>query len=322
LPRIAYILYRQDITIRPQKLLKEAIMKKGIIVTIGLLLAAVLLTVGVMGCSNNSPDNPPPEVSPSIPETPETPATVPAATPANINVSLNTQNEGIWVSGSGKVAVTPDIAVLQLGIEAQEPNVAESEAKASEAMDKVKTALTDNGVAEKDIQTQNFRIRQRTRWDDEQQMEVVVGYRVTNDVIAKVRELGKVSDIIEAVVAAGGDYTRIDDLGFTIEDTTAYYDEAREKAMADAKEKAEKIAGLAVVKLGMPTYINESASTPYLSGISYSMAEPTPAPAPVVIDTPMPISPGEVEITVNMQVAYEIEKIVLGGPGMIPDTGE
>jgi len=297
-------------------------MKKGFILT-SLLLATLLLTIGLLGCNGNTPAEITPEPTQPTVTQPTTPA--PTTTPANVNVSLNTQTEGIWVSGSGKVAVTPDIAILQLGIEAQEPTVAEAEDKASEAMDKVKTALTDNGVAEKDIQTQNFRIRQRTRWDDEQQMEVVVGYRVTNDVIAKVRDLGKVSDIIEAVVAAGGDYTRIDDLGFTIEDPTAYYDEAREKAMADAKEKAEKIAELASVKLGMPTYINESASTPYL-GASYGMAVPAPTPAPeIIVETPMPISPGEVEITVNMQVAYEIEDkspIVVQGEGKVYIEGD
>jgi uncharacterized protein YggE len=303
-------------------------MKKGITATIGLLLSIALLTIGVIGCGDNTSDNPSPEASPPIPETPELSTTIPAATPPEFNVSLNTQTEGIWVSGSGKVAVSPDIALLELGIEAQEVSIAEAEAKASEAMDKVKTALTDNGVAEKDIQTQNFRIRQRTRWDDEQQMEVVIGYRVTNDVIAKVRDLGKVSDIIEAVVAAGGDYTRIDDLGFTVEDPTAYYDEAREKAMTDAKEKAEKIAELAGMKLGAPTYINESASTPYLGGMGYEMVAPVPAPAPeIIVETPMPISPGEVEITVSVQAAYEMKRapevtVPPVEPGIIPPQGQ
>jgi uncharacterized protein len=297
-------------------------MKKGSILIISLLVAAALLTVGVVGCSNTSPaDSPSPSPSPSIPTNPETPATVPTASP-EVNVSLNTQAEGIWVSGTGKVAVTPDIALLQLGIETQEATVAEAQAKASEAMDKVKASLTDSGVAEKDIQTRSFRISQRTRWDDVQQQEVVTGYRVTNQVVAKIRDMEKVSSIIDAVVAAGGDYTRISSLNFSVDDPTAYYDEAREKAMTDAKEKAQKIAGLAGLLLGKPTYINESASTPYLGGMGYEMAIPAPTPAPIIVETPPSISPGEVEITVNMQVAYEIVKIVLGGPGIIPDTRE
>ncbi|MDD4985715.1 MAG: SIMPL domain-containing protein [Dehalococcoidales bacterium] len=283
-------------------------MKKSSILTISLLLAVALLTAGVMGCSNTSPaDSPSPSPSPSIPANPETPATVPAKTP-EVNVSLNTQAEGIWVSGSGKVAVTPDIALLQLGIETQEATVAEAQAKASEAMDKVKASLTDSGVAEKDIQTRSFRISQRTRWDDVQQQEVVTGYRVTNQVVAKIRDMEKVSSIIDAVVAAGGDYTRISSLNFSVDDPTAYYDEAREKAMADAERKAEQIAGLAGMKLGMPTYINESATTPVssYSVMSYEMQIPAPMPAPAIVIPETSVSPGEIEISINMQVAYSV----------------
>jgi len=279
-------------------------MRKGSILIISLLVAAALLTVGVMGCSNTSPaDSPSPAPSPSIPENPETPATVPAASP-EVKVSLNNQVEGIWVSGTGKVTVTPDIATLQLGIEAQEASVSEAQAKASEAMDKVMTALTSNGVAEKDdVQTQYFRIRQRTRWDEAQQQEVVIGYRVTNQVVAKIRDMDKVSTIIDAVVAAGGDYTRINNLSFSIDDPSAYYDEAREKAMADAKDKAEQIASLAGMKLGDPTYISEGIVTPVSRGAVYGLNAPMPAPAPA----PAPsISPGEIEISVNIQIAYSI----------------
>lgn len=273
-------------------------MKKGIILTLSMLLVAVLLTVGLFGCSpSNSVGTNTPAGSPQ--------AAPPQSSPSEVKVSLNNQVKGIWVSGTGKVAVSPDIAVLRLGIETQEVTVSEAQAKASEAMDKVKTALTQSGVAEKDMQTQNFRIRQRTRWDDEQQQEVVIGYRVTNDVVAKIRDMEKIGDIIDAVVAAGGDYTRIDDLGFSVDDPSAYYDEAREKAMAEAKAKAEKIAELAGMKLGEPTYINESTSTPYLGGMSYEMAMPAPAPAPIVVEA-LPISPGEIEIRVNTQIAYSI----------------
>jgi len=278
-------------------------MKKGIILTLSLLLAGVLLTAGLFGCGNNSPA----ETKPSAVTPPAAPA--PVATPPEVNVSLNTQTKGIWVSGSGKVAVTPDIALLRLGIEAQEVSVVEAQASAKEAMAKVMAALAESGVAEKDIQTQNFRIRQRTRWDDEKQQEVVTGYTVTNDVIAKIREMDKTGEIIDAVVTAGGDYTRIDDLNFSVEDPAAYYDEARENAITDAKDKAEKIAALSGVRMGDPTYITESSSSSFYNYMSMGMAMPTAIPAPVIITEAASISPGEVEITVNMQVAYEIEDI-------------
>jgi len=300
-------------------------MKKGIIVTLGLLLAVVLLTASITGCSDNSPaDSPLPPDGPAETSPPAVAPPAPAA-PSEVNVSLNTQTEGIWVSGTGRIAVNPDIAILRLGIEAQEVSVAEAQDSSSAAMEKVMTALSDSGVEEKDVQTQDFRIRQRTRWDDEQQQEVVIGYRVTNDVVAKIRDMEKIGDIIDAVVAAGGDYTRIDDLNFSVEDPSAYYDEAREKAIDDAKGRAEKIADLAGVKLGDPTYINESASTPYLGGgMGYEMAAPTPAPAPtIIVQTALPISLGEVEITVNIQVAYGITKVVLSSSSYyVPPTSE
>ena len=284
-------------------------MKRGFILTLSLILAAVLLTAGLLGCNSGNPTDTTPPAAPA----PAAPTTAPALTaptpaaPAEVSVSLNTQMEGIWVSGTGRVPVAPDIAILRLGIETQEVSVSEAQAKASEAMDKVMAALTESGVAEKDMQTQNFRIRQRTRWDDEQQQEVVVGYRVTNDVVAKIRDMEKIGDIIDAVVAAGGDFTRINDLGFSVEDPSAYYDEAREKAMDDAKGKAEKTAGLAGLQLGEPTYTSESAITPFLGGMGYEMmAAPMPAPALAPVMAPPPISPGEVEIIVNMQIAYSI----------------
>ncbi|GAH90830.1 unnamed protein product, partial [marine sediment metagenome] len=111
-------------------------------------------------------------------------------------VDLNSQQEGIWVSGTGKVTVTPDIATLRLGIAAQAATVAEAQSQATEAMDRVMTALIDNDVAEEDIQTQYFSIRQVTKWDREKEEEIVIGYRVTNMVTAKIREIDKTGSII------------------------------------------------------------------------------------------------------------------------------
>ena len=213
-------------------------------------------------------------------------------------IDLNNQQEGIWVSGEGKVTVTPDLATLGLGIEAQAKTVAEAQSQAAEAMGRVTAALTDSGVDEKDIQTQYFSITQVTRWDDETQQDIVIGYRVTNTVAAKIREIDKIGSIIDVVAAAGGDYTRINSIAFSVDDPTAYYGEARQKAMADAIAKAEQMAELAGVELGKPTYISEWESYP----VNYiEMARAVPAP----VETP--ISPGEIELTLTVQVAYTIE---------------
>ena len=168
-------------------------------------------------------------------------------------LNINNQQEGVWVSGRGEVMAVPDIATLRLGVEVQAASVAAAQSQATEAMDEVMAALTDNGVAEKDIQTQYFSIRQVTKWDKEKEEEIVVGYRVTNKVTAKIRDIDKAGAIIDAVAEAGGDLTRIDSIGFSVDDPSAYYEEAREKAMADAKAKAEQLAELADAKLGKAT---------------------------------------------------------------------
>ena len=253
------------------------------ILWLAVILALVIIVLGMAGCDGfTSP-------------TPRTSSTSP----------ITSQNTGIWVSGTGEVTVTPDIATLRVGVEAQETTVAVAQDKANEAMSQVMATLTDGGVAKEDIQTQHFRIRQRTRWDEKTGEEIVVGYRVTNTVTAKIREIEKVGGIVDAVVKAGGDLIRVDDLDFSVDDPSIYYDEARQQAMADAKNRAEQLADAADVKLGEPTYIAESAHMPPIyEGIVYSMAEgPVPAPAPAPVP---PTSPGEVKISLTVQVAYSI----------------
>ena len=211
------------------------------------------------------------------------------------------QNTGIWVTGQGEAMAVPDIAELRLGVEARADTVAEAQTQASETMDSVVAVLKDNGVAEKDIQTQRFSIYPVTRWIREKDEEEIIGYRVTNIVLAKIREMDKVGDIIDAVAEAGGDLTQIQGISFTVDDPTPYYEEARAKAVKDAKDKALQLADLADVKLGKPTYISEGTTylPPVVRGLPEAEAVPMPAPE-------TPISPGELKITLTIQIAYAI----------------
>jgi uncharacterized protein YggE len=186
-----------------------------------------------------------------------------------------------------------------LGISSQQASVAEAQTEAATAMNKVMASLKDGGVADKDVQTQYFSIQQVTRWDEDKQREIVIGYRVSNMVVAKIREIAKTGAIIDAVAVAGGDNTRIDNIGFSIDDPSSYRKDARDEAMADAKAKAEQLANLSGVKLGKPTYISESISYPVYP--SYTPAAPMPSPAPVTS-----ISPGEMKISLDIQVVYDI----------------
>jgi len=211
------------------------------------------------------------------------------------------QNTGVWVTGQGEAMAVPDIATLSLGIETRGDTVAEAQAQAIEAMDKVMETLKDNGIEEKDIQTQRFSIYPITRWLEREDKEEIIGYRVTNMVTAKIRKVEKAGVVIDAVAKAGGDYTRIQNISFAVDDTEPYYEEARAKAMEDAKNKAEQLADLAGVRLGKPTYVSEGAVySPLTTRVSYEGGMAVPA-APET-----PISPGELKLTINVQVAYAI----------------
>ena len=251
-------------------------MKNKWLIALGLV--GVLLVAGLAGCSGN------------------------VGTPSPVQVNMNSQQEGIWVNGEGKVVAVPDVATISLGISAQANTVALAQSQASEAMNNVMKALTDNGVAKKDIQTRQFSINKVSRWDKDTQQEIVIGYQVTNTVIAKVRDIPKTGTVIDAVALAGGDLTHIDGISFSIDDPTAYQAEAREKAIAAASAKAEQMAKLSDVTLGKPTYISESSFIPgpvYRTDMAKESSVPTA--------TPTPIEVGEQEIRINVQITYAIK---------------
>jgi hypothetical protein len=227
--------------------------------------------------------------------------------PGNVGGTLelkgifNSQQQGIWVNGEGKVTAVPDVAILSLGIESQEATVALAQSAAASAMDSVMKALKDGGVKESDIQTQSLSVQKVTRWDNDKQQEITIGYRVSNMVTAKIRAVAKAGTVIDAVAAAGGDLTRINSIGFTVDDPKPYQEQARVQAVADAAAKAKKLAETSGVKLGMPTYISESSDVPVPIYRDAMFAKAEAAPA---VETP--VSPGELEITANVQLAYAI----------------
>jgi uncharacterized protein YggE len=212
------------------------------------------------------------------------------------------QPAGIWVSGTGTVTVVPDIAILSVGVSDKEITVVAAQATAADAMTKLIAALKANGIADKDIQTTGYSIQQVTRYDNIKNEVIPDGYNVSNTVNAKIRALDKVGAIIDAVATAGGDATRINGVSIQVEKPEGYFGEARGKAMADAKAKADQLASLAGMKLGAAYYITENSgyTNPPIPYFAKDMAGGIAAQAVT------PISAGETEVTLTVQVAYAI----------------
>jgi uncharacterized protein YggE len=219
-----------------------------------------------------------------------------------VTVNTNGQQQGIWVTGEGKVIVTPDVAIISVGIQSQETTVAAAQAKAAAAMDQLMQALKAQGVADKDIQTSSFYISQVVQYDNSKQQQIVVGYMVSNTVTVKIRDVKKAGTTIDAVAEAGGDLTRINGITFTVDDPTNYYNDARGKAIDNAVAKAKQMADKAGVKLGKVTYITENNNfTPIYQ--SFDMKATAGAPVPAISTS---VSPGELTITTTVQITYSI----------------
>ncbi|RJO61522.1 MAG: DUF541 domain-containing protein [Dehalococcoidia bacterium] len=252
-------------------------MKKGLLI-LGTALAVLVLAVSAWGCGSFS-----------------------SGSGSDVNQSnISQQNNGIWVTGVGKVTMTPDLAVVSLGVQAQASTVANAQQQAAKAMADVIAALKGNGVADKDIATQYYNITPVYSYDRDTGKQVLEGYSVSNTVTVKIRTVGNAGVVIDAVAAAGGDYTRINSIALTVDKPEVYNEQARENAMNDAANRAKQLAKLSGVKLGKATYINESLNSSsrtiyFDSGIKAAPSVPT-----------TPISPGETEITLTVQVVYSI----------------
>jgi hypothetical protein len=207
------------------------------------------------------------------------------------------QSLGISVSGEGKVSGAPDIAVLTLGVSVLAPSVKDARDQAASAMNGVVDSIKGNGVDGKDIQSTQFSIQ--PEYDYRGDTQELRGYRVTNIVTAKLRNIDNASKIIDDAVAAGGDLTQVQGIDFTIDDPDKLQDEARGEAMKDAQTKAERLADLAGVKLGKPISISESGA-PSPMPLSRNAAE-------LGGEASTPIEPGEMEVTLDVQVLYAIE---------------
>ena len=159
-----------------------------------------------------------------------------AEPPGKSSTGNSYQTSGIWVTGEGKVTVVPDIAVLNVGVEAQADSVAEAQSQATGAMDAILKELKASGIADKDIKTQYYSIYPSRSWSPDTGEEKLTGYRVTNMVTVKVRTVESTGSIIDAVAKAGGNYVRIDNISFTVDDPVPYQKQAREKALAENRE--------------------------------------------------------------------------------------
>lgn len=205
----------------------------------------------------------------------------------------------IKVNGIGRVKVQPDVADIQLGVTKQGEDAKQASERAATTMDAVIQALLDAGIAEADIQTANLSLNPIYDWDDNPPN--IVGWEATNIVNITVRDVSQVGDVVDAATAAGA--TNVNGITFRLEDSTEAEATARNEAVANAEAKAQQLAAAAGVNIIAVVTIDEvDAQEP--PPIFFSRAE---AAFDTAAAAPTPVLPGEVEISVNVNIQYEIE---------------
>lgn len=197
----------------------------------------------------------------------------------------------ITVSGEGQVSVAPDLALLSGGVSTTGKTARESSEANAKLMTAVMGALKAAGIAEVDIQTTRlslFPLRDNSKTSDLR----IIGFQATNQVTVKIRDTGKVAEVIDRLVGAGAN--DISGLQFVVSAPSKPLDQAREAAIADARRKAEIYATAANAKLGAAVSITE---------------EGTVSPGPMVMRSAKeatPIAPGEQIQRISVSVSYEL----------------
>ena len=220
-----------------------------------------------------------------------------------VSPSILGGNTGIHVTGAGTASATPDIAILSLGVEGQARTVAEANAIAANAIAAVLAVLRESGVDDVDMKTQHFSIQPQYSFNRETGVQSLTGYRVTNSLVVTLRDLDAVGSIIDAAAAAGGDATRINSIGFRVEDGVALEAEARVLALADAVAKADLFAEATGVTRGKLVFITESSFQQFArSESAFALDGGFAASA-----APTEILAGEFDVRVSVQAVFAID---------------
>lgn len=214
----------------------------------------------------------------------------------------NVQQTGVSATGTGEAVGKPDVMVLTIGVSAQRASIEAAREAAAATQKGVIDALKASGVAEKDIQTVQFNVSPQYDFSGLRgESQRIIGYVVSNVVLAKVRNLDKAGAAIDAATKAGGNDAIVQGVWFGIDDPTELQKQAREQAVKKAREQAEQLASNGGAKLGKLLSISES------SGYAPYAADVIRAPATGGASTETPIQAGELKITISVNVLYALE---------------
>lgn len=203
------------------------------------------------------------------------------------------------IEGEGKVSGKPTLAEISFGLLSEGLDVAKLQQENTQKVNAMIAAVKQLGVAEKDIQTSQYSMS--PRYDYRDGSSKLVGYQVSQNVSVKLRDLSKIGDALTRIGQLGGN--QVNGPSFTIDDLSLLKQEARLKALEDARKKAEVLSDVLGVKIGRVVTFNESAGgypppmPMYTSMKAIDASEGVAAPS---------IQTGSLDVTSNVSVTFEV----------------
>ncbi len=221
--------------------------------------------------------------------------------PFSVNSLVSNEVDSFWVSGEGEIAVKPDTAYLSVGFRESGVTVDQVQTQMNQVMNNVVQRMKELGInIDRDIKTASYNISPIIDWRDQNQR--ITGYEASTTVKITIRDLDKVNSAVDEAVAGGANV--MNSLTFGVDDQEKYIDEARQKAVAQAKERAQKAAKTAGFRLGRLISYFETFEDDYARPVYSEKA------FSALLDSSEPateIHTGTSEIKITVTITYAIE---------------
>jgi len=226
-------------------------------------------------------------------------ASLPTAAVAQQTPSITQTIAGsrLDISATGEVTRVPDIAVISTGVVSRSATATGALQDAADRMQRVLAALKRAGVEDRDVQTSNISLNPEYRYVENQPPQLT-GYTASNQLTIRFRDIRNSGKILDALVGQGAN--QINGPSLTIDKPEAALDEARARAIAAGRARAELYARSLGMRVARVVSVSESGG----------YAVPPPAPPMVMqmarsADTS--IQPGEQKLQVTLAMTFELQ---------------
>ena len=220
-----------------------------------------------------------------------------AATAQQAAITQTIAGTRLDLSASGEVTRVPDLAVITAGVVTRSSNAASAMQQAATRMSRVRAALTAAGIADRDIQTSNISLSPDYVYENNQPPRIT-GYSATNQLTVRFRDVANAGRILDVLVGQGAN--QISGPNLTIDKPEAALDEARAKAVANGRARAELYARSLGLKIVRVVLVSESGG--------YAVPPPMPVMMAARAETAdTKIDAGEQKLQVTLAMTFELQ---------------